>query len=477
MRRVSRKRGQSMSKADGSAPGALKQVWQSFGLPGDALARVTFGPSEGLVPSSFMVGVAAQVSVAASALMAALLHEMKTGARQGVHVDGRHALAEFRSERYARLDGRPLPDLWDAIAGAYRCGDGRWVRIHTNFAHHRDGILDLLGCGHDKGAVAERLLNWDAEAFEREASERGLVVAMMRSFEEWEAHPQGQAIAQQPLLDLTRLGDAAAVPLPVGERPLAGVRVLDLTRIIAGPVCGRTLAAHGADVLYVSAPHLPAIESLVIDTGRGKRACQLDLRMAGDRRAFEALLSRTDILLQAYRPGALAALGFGPAELADRYPGLIYASLSAYGTTGPWALRRGFDSLVQTATGFNDAEARAKGSNAPVPLPAQVLDHAAGYLLASGIMVALSRRAREGGNWQVETSLAQVGHWVRHLGRVDGGMLVLEQRLEDIHDLLEINVTPFGVLQSVRHAGILSVTPAYWALPTVPLGSHPACWA
>lgn len=468
-----------------SGPEALAALWRGAGMPAGALAHAHLSGADPILPSSFAVGAAAQASLGASALAAAALWAQRTGRWQDIAVDMRHALAEFRSERYLRVNGGPAPELWDRIAGLYPCGDGRWVRLHTNFPHHRDGVLRILHCAHDKDAVRAALAGWEAEAFEATASQAGLVVAAMRTFDEWRAHPQAQAIAGLPPLTIEKIGDAPPQPLPalpahaeanVDARPLSGVRVLDFTRIIAGPVAGRTLAAHGADVLLVTAAHLPAIAPLVIDTGRGKRSCQLDLRDADDKRTLHKLLHGADVLVQGYRPGGLADLGAGAEAAARARPGIVYVSLSAYGHVGPWAGKRGFDSLVQTATGFNHDEAQATGSADPKPLPAQVLDHAAGYLLAFGAMAALHRRAVEGGSWHVRVSLAQVGQWLRSLGRVPDGLRVPDQHIDEISDLLEVQESGFGELTVVRHAARLSETPAHWALPSVPLGTHAPEW-
>lgn len=454
----------------------LGSLWRLAGSDPAALLQVDLPGEEPALPSSFAVGTAAQASIAASALAAAELWRLKTGERQRVRVPMRDAAIEFRSERYLRVGGAPPPDLWDKIAGTYRCGDGRWVRLHTNFPHHRDGVLALLRCEHDRGAVERALQGWRAEDLETAAAEAGLVVTAMRSFSEWDAHPQGQAIAGLPVLSIEKIGDAPAEALPPSERPLGGIRVLDLTRVIAGPVCGRCLAAHGADVLLVTAPHLPSMLPLVVDTGRGKLSAQLDLRQAPARERLRELIRDADVFVQGYRPGALAALGFGPDDVARLRPGIVTVSLSAYGHQGPWAGRRGFDSLVQTATGFNVAEAEAAGVERPRPLPAQALDHASGYLMAFGAMVALTRRAREGGSWHVRVSLAQTGLWLRNLGRIDGGLHCRDPGLEDVRDRLEETASGFGQLTAIRHAAELSITLVRWSRPSVPLGTHAPAW-
>ncbi len=313
----------------------LAEIWRAAGHPEAALDAIDLTGTEPVLPSSFAVGTAAQTTIAAAALAAGELWRLRTGRRQGVSVDIRDAAIEFRSERYLRVDGRPPSEYHDQIAGLYRCGDGRWVRLHTNLPHHRDGVLALLGCSHDRMAVQRALDGWHAEAFETAAADAGLVVTACRSFPEWDEHPQGRAIARLPLFAIDQIGDAAAQPLPAADRPLAGVKVLDLTRIIAGPVCGRTLAAHGADVLLITASHLPAMEPLVIDTGRGKLSTYLDLRQTSGRETLASLLRDTDIFVQGYRPGAIAAFGFGPQDVARIRPGIVYVSLCAYGQEGP----------------------------------------------------------------------------------------------------------------------------------------------
>jgi crotonobetainyl-CoA:carnitine CoA-transferase CaiB-like acyl-CoA transferase len=279
-----------------------------------------------------------------------------------------------------------------------------------------------------------------------------------------------------PLVRITRIGDAPPRPLPPADRPLGGVRVLDLTRVIAGPVCGRTLAAHGADVLAIASPNLPNLPRLVTDTGRGKLSADLDLRDGEGVATLRHLLRDADIFVQGYRPGGLSRLGFAPSDTARLRPGIVHVSLSAYGSIGPWSGRRGFDSLVQTASGFNHAEAEASGQDTPKPLPAQALDHGSGYLLAFGALVALHRRATEGGSWHVEVSLARTGRWIRDLGRVAHGLSVPTPTRADVEDLMEDSESGFGRLHAVRHAAHLSRTPACWSRPSVPLGTHPAAW-
>ena len=454
----------------------LIELWSDAGLDADVVDDLAFTGSEPVLPSSFAVGTAAQAAIGAVALAAADLWRLRTGRRQHVRVEMRDAAIEFRSERYLRVDGKEPSDHHDRIAGLYRCGDGRWARLHTNLPHHRRGLVELLGCDHDPAAVRRAVARWPAEKLETTAAEAGLVVTACRSFAEWDAHPQGRAVAGLPLFSMDRIGAAPAWHFGPARRPLSGIKVLELTHVIAGPVCGRALAGHGADVLLVTAAHRPSMLPLVIDNGRGKLSTQIDLRQQSGREKLAELVREADIFVQGYRPGAIGAHGFGPDEVARLRPGIIYASLSAYGHDGPWALRRGFDSLVQTASGLNLAEAQAFGSPEPKPLPAQALDHATGYLLAFAIMAALKRRAEQGGSWHVQASLAQTGHWLRQLGRIDG-MDCTDPGFDDVRDRLHEMPSGFGVLTAVRHAAEMSETPPHWLRASVPLGTHAPAWA
>ena len=455
---------------------ALQAICSEIDLPAGGLDRLTLTGREPVLPSSFKVGTAAQTAIAASALAANEVWHQRSGKRQAIACDMRHAAIEFRSERYMRIDGEDPPELWDKIAGIYQTGDGRWVRLHTNFSHHRDGVLAILGCDYTREAVADALSQWTGQAFEDAAAEKGLVAAMMRTEAEWRAHPQGQVLDRQPLISIERIGDGPAKPLDRAVRPLSGVRVLDLTRIIAGPVCGRTLAAHGADVMRVTAPHLPFVAALVTDAGRGKLSAHADLNTDAGRDALRNLISGADIFVQGYRPGGIAGWGFSAEEVAAINPGLIYVSLSAYGHEGPWAQRRGFDSLVQTTSGINHREAQAMGKDSPQALPCQTLDHASGYFMAAAAMATLVRRAREGGSWHIRVSLARTGRWLQSLGRVEDGFACEDPGLKSVLDLTEQTDSGFGQLTAVRHAAIMSETPCHWARPAMPLGSHQPIW-
>jgi len=460
---------------------ALKHIWTLAGCDPVALHSVSLSGSDPGLPSVYRVGSLASATIAATGLAAAEYWRLRSGRRQHVAVQMRRALAAFRSERYLRIDDGPPPVLRDPVTGFYETRDGRWVQLHTNFAHHLQGVLRVLGCENGREPVAAAIRNWDGATLDQTLADEGLCAALIRMPEEWAALEQAQAIAGLPLFEIERIGDAPAEPprcVDAGlDRPLAGVRVLDLSRIIAGPVAGRALAHHGADVLMINGPHLPNIAPLVIDNGRGKRSAVADLRDAAGCETLRGLARDADVFLQAYRPGALAARGFDPRELARLRPGIVYVSVCAYGHTGPWAQRRGFDSLVQSASGIAWDERAAAGSAEPRHLPCQALDHATGYLAAFGAMVALARRASEGGSWHVKVSLAQTGRWLQSFGLLPDGQRAPGVALDEIGDCVASVQSEFGRVLGVQPAEELAETPAFYALPPARIGAHEARWA
>ncbi len=454
---------------------ALEQVWTVAGCDPAAIDRVTLTGADPMLPTDVAIGTAATASIAAAALAATELWRLRTGRVQSVAVDMRAAIAAFRSERYLRVNGAPAPDRRSALFGFYSTADDRWVQIHSNLPHHEAGHVKFVGGDGTRPAMAAALARWKGAELEDALNAAGLPAGLVRSRAEWLAHPHAQALADLPLLEVLRIGDSAPEPFTGGDRPLAGVRVLDLTRVIAGPECGRTLASYGADVLLVSSPHLPNLPPLVIDTGFGKRATALDLRRGADADALRRLIGGADVFSQSYRPGALARLGFAPENVARLRPGIVYVTLSAYGHVGPWRERRGFETLIQSVTGLAHEQGFGGGIGRPEHLPAQVVDHATGYLAAFGALVALARRAREGGSYLVRVSLAQTGRWVDALGRV-AGRHVEDQTVEDVADLIAERDSTFGRLRHVAPAARLSETPASWASPPVSLGTHEPVW-
>ena len=458
-----------------SAREALEGVWALAGGKPAAPERVELTGEEPALPSVFPVGTAASASIAAAGLAASELWRLRAGVGQPVRVEMRDAAVAYRSEHYLRIDGEKVAGP-DRARSYFRDTSGRWMQLHMAYPHHRDGILAELGCRDDEDEIACAMSGRDALELEESLAAQGLPGYALRTRDEWATHPQAAALAAVPVIEIVRLGDAPPRPLPAGDRPLAGVRVADLTRVIAGPVCGRSLAAHGADVLRIHPPHLTEIPVLAIDGGRGKRCAHVDLRDPGERRSFDTLLAGADVFVQGFRPGGIASLGYGPAAVAERRPGVVYVSLSAWGETGPWAGRHGFDSLVQTATGIVAEGSAARGIEEPAPLPCQALDHSTGYLAALGAMAGLARRTTEGGSWLVRVSLAATGRWLDGLGRIEG-ISAPDPGLDAVADRMECSVTAFGEMTSVRCAEALPATPPRFDLPPAPLGSHRCEWA
>jgi hypothetical protein len=389
----------------GTASALVAEVVGAVGL-GEP-ARFTVAGRTGLGGPLPVPGLAAG-AVAAQLLAARTL----TGAAGSpLELDAAHVGLAFRSERYVRLDGRPVGLGFAPLSRFWRTADG-WIRLHGNYPHHRAAAVRVLG--EDVEAAAGR---WAAEDLEAAVVEAGGAAAAVRTRAHWSAHPQGRVVHELPLLTLRRSADG-----PPRPATLEGLRVLDLTRVIAGPVATRTLASHGADVLRIDGPRFPDDPDGLLDTGPGKRHVTLDLASADGRRTVEDLLATADVVVQGYRPGALDAFGLDPAALAERHPHLVVVRLSAWGVAGPWAHRRGFDSLVQAATGI---AVTCGGPEAPGVLPAQALDHATGHLAAAVVLSALARRGTEGGGWHGELSLAQTAHWL--LGAGPGSEDVVEE--------------------------------------------------
>ena len=317
--------------------------------------------------------------------------------------------AAFRSERYARVNGAPVGASFAPLSRFWRASDGG-IRTHANYPWHEQRLLSVLGCGADVEAVGRAIAAWRVGELEEAIFDAKGCAAVVREPEEWLRHAQGSTVATQPLLTLRRAGDAPARRRGPAPRAAADVRVLDLTRVIAGPVCTRTLAAHGADVLRVDSPTLPELEQQSVDSNAGKRSAALDFASVGGRGELERLLVDADVVVIGYRPGALACFGLAPAALAEAHPGVVVVTLSAWGEDTPWAARRGFDSLVQAASGIARVEGR--DGDEPGVLPAQALDHATGYLAAAAALCGLARQTREGGTWHAQLSLAHTAAWL-----------------------------------------------------------------
>ncbi|HEU4437901.1 MAG TPA: CoA transferase [Methylomirabilota bacterium] len=461
---------------------ALRTILPIAGFGPDLARGVEFtGGTDPILPTSFRIGETAAAALAAVGLAASELWALRTGRRQQIAVDTRRATASLRSGHYLKMDGAPVSAERHAIMGFYPARNGRWSYLHCNFPNHRAAALEVLGVPEDREAVRRAVAGWDALALEEAIIAARGAGGMVRTMEEWARHPQAAAVASLPLMEIVRIGPSAPEPLPDGDRPLSGVRVLDLTRVLAGPTCARTLAEHGADVLKITAAHLPNLGYQEFDTGHGKLSAYLDLREPKDVETLRGLVREGDVFSQGYRPGALDARGFSPEALAGLRPGIVVVSLCAFGHVGPWAGRRGFDTVVQTVSGITHRQGQLFPGPEPGPqfYPVSAIDYVTGYLMAFGAMVALARRAREGGSWLVRISLAQTGRWLVGRGEVPEFRLAgvpREFTAEEIDRWSTTTVTPAGSLRHLAPVVQLSATPARWARPSVPLGHHAPAW-
>lgn len=380
-------------------------LWSAIGGSPDTRPEVVLSGPEVVLPSRFDVTGLAAGTVAAATAAAARLHEARTGGpTRPVSIDRRTASAAFVSQALLRPVGWTLPPTWDPIAGDYAAADG-WIRLHTNYRHHRNAVESVLGPVRDHAAAAAAAARWSAADLETAVVAAGGAAAAMHTRASWLASEPGIATLGEPLLRIDiHPGEAGPLPsLASGSaRPFDGVRVLDLTRVIAGPVCTRFLAAYGAEVLRIDPRGFAEVPSLVPETTVGKRCAMLDLRTSSDRAVFDELVRDADVLVVGLRPDALSRLGYGLDQLRSLNPALIIGLLCAYGWAGPWSGRRGFDSLVQMSSGI---AAPAHDGHAPDPLPAQALDHGTGYLLAAAIGQALAARATDGAAATIRASL------------------------------------------------------------------------
>ena len=461
---------------------ALRTILPIAGWPEERAREVeTTGGADPILPTPFRITETSTATLAAVGLAVSDLWELRTGRRQGIAIDTRQATASLRSGRYMKLDGVPISDAPNKVMGSYPAKHGRWSYLHCNFPNHRAVALKVLGVPEDREAVRKAVAQWDALELEEAIIAARGAGGMVRTMEEWARHPQGIAVATLPLMEIARIGDSPPEALPKGERPLSGIRVLDLTRVIAGPTCARTLAEHGADVLKITGAHLPSLGRQEYDTGHGKLSAHLDLREAKDTEILRGLVRGADVFSQGYRPGTLGSRGFSPEALAQMRPGIVAVSLCAFGHVGPWAARRGFDTVIQTVSGITSRQGELFPGAEPGPqfYPVSAIDFLTGYLMAFGAMVALGRRAREGGSWLVRISLAQVGRWLVQRGQVPEAELKgvpQDFTPAELERWSMTSNTPDGRLQHLGPVLRLSETPPRWARPTVPLGYHQPVW-
>ncbi len=448
----------------------VSELWAGLGGEPDMCRNIRV-TGQGALASVFAVSDFAAAVLGVAGLALAEWIQVRSGVSHGVAVDRRLASLWFGFSILPK--GWALPPAWDPVAGDYACADG-WIRLHTNAPHHRAAALRVLGTAADRNAVRRAVAGWRGEALETAIVSEGGCVALMRSVRDWAAHPQGRAVLAEPVMGMEAAGEAAAFESAFEHsRPLAGIRVLDLTRVLAGPVATRFLAGFGADVLRIDPPTWEE-PGVVPEVTPGKRCARLDLKTGAGRARFKALLAEADVLVHGYRADALEALGLGADIRAARRPGSVEVSLNAYGWRGPWLNRRGFDSLVQMSCGLAEAGKRANGADKPVPLPVQALDHGAGYLMAAAALRGLSLRQtqRRGSRWR--TSLARVGGflsgWPQEPDQIEIG------KPQDADYASFVEVTEWGPAARLHPPLELGQTGMFWDRPAVDLGTSLPAW-
>lgn len=450
------------------------------GMPEDGEVEIT--GADPVFSTKFRIGETCATVLAGIGVAVTDIAEERLGGRQKISINARHAAAALRSTLYlhtrdadggfSQIQMNPDMEHMRTITQPWPTKDDRWFLPHFNLPHLRDRVLGVLKCDPTPDSVRVAVAQWDALDLEAAIAEARACGAMVRSNAEWLDHPHGKGLAAKPLVEITKIGDSEPEPFTEFASPLAGIRVLDLTRILAGPIAARTLAENGADVLMVTARHLPQVAEHVMDTSHGKRSTFLDLTKPDDAATLKVLASSADVFSQGYRPGAIAALGFGPEELAERRPGIIYLTISCYGSDGPFKDRAGWEQLAQTVTGI----CHDGGENGPALLPASACDYTTGYLGAYGVLLALARRAREGGSYHVRVSLCQSGMYIFNKGKVplpEPGMDLSPEEIAALHTQSD---TGHGPLRHLAPILKMSETQPRWSRPTPVLGANAPEW-
>ena len=444
-------------------------IWQELGLPPSSIDRLRVTGDQTL-PSCFPVTDLAVATIGCACLAVSELLDL-VGKSPCVSVDRRLSSLWFGWS--ISPVGWTMPAPWDPLAGDYRTTDG-WIRLHTNAPHHRAAALKALSCEVTREAVAVAVGRWPGDELVAAIVDAGGCAATLRTGDAWRRHPQGVAVSAEPVVASASLATVAAGGWrPQAGRPLAGLRVLDLTRVLAGPVATRFLAGFGADVLRVDPPGWDE-PGVIPEVTLGKRCIRLDLREAADREVFERLVAGADILVHGYRSGALEGLGYDPDALQTLRPGLIDISLNAYGHSGPWSARRGFDSLVQMSSGIASAGMDWRHADRPVPLPVQALDHATGYLMAAAALSGLMARLSEGKVVRSRLSLARTAKLLMDHQTGAEGTDFVPPGPADLADGTEM--TSWGPARRVIVPATVETCPMVWDRPATALGSGVADW-
>ena len=455
----------------------IARIWSAIGVEVALADRVQISGPAQLLPSVFDVTGLATGAVGVASLSAAqLLAARSGGALRKVGVDRRGASAAFLSELLFTPFGWERPPIWDPIAGDYQAADG-WIKLHTNYSYHRAAVEKVIGPVTDRESAAAVVKGWSAEVLQDAIVENGGCAAAMHDRESWLSSAAGAATAGEPIARIEYRSGSSAPQLALrdgADGPLSGVRVLDLTRVIAGPVCTRFLAAYGADVLRIDPRGFEEVGALVPETSAGKHCAMLDLNASADHAIFEELVGQAHVLVTGLRPGALDHLGYDRNHLQSLNPDLIVGSLDAYGWSGPWAGRRGFDSLVQMSTGIAAAGAAQKGTDRPTPLPAQALDHGTGYVLAAAICRALTQRVTEGVRADIRCSLVGTANLLTDYP-TPHGLAVDTPEWSSVDR--EVSVTAWGPAQRVPIPGRIDGVTPRMRIDAGPLGRHEPTWS
>lgn len=458
---------------------AFQELMQIRNRPEDPQAEIT--GTDPVYDTTFKVAETGAAVLAAAGVAISDIWELKTGRRQKTSVDIRHAAAALASSEYLEFkdeDGEYQPVLDSPLAKAaydtiapYPTKDGKLFLPHFGMRHLKEKVLNILDCEFNNDSIGAAIAKWNAEDLDAAIAEAGCCGGIVRTAEEWQAHPHGQALAGKAVVEIEKIGDSDPEPFPEGGDPLSGIRVLDLTRLLAGPVAARTLAENGADVLMVAAKHLPQIKKFVIDMSHGKRSSFLNIEDSEEANYLKELVKQSDVFSQGYRPNVLAKNGFGPEELAEIRPGLIYTSINCYGEDGPFSDRGGWEQVAQTVTGISHENAEF-----PDLLPVYFCDYTTGYLGAYGTLLALARRAREGGSYHVKVSLCQSAMFLQRQGRLANPEKNTALTSEEVRPLQLTSSTSYG---DIRHLGPIirySETNPHWNGPTPALGGDKAEW-
>lgn len=403
---------------------ALDELVDAMGISRFRHGNASLTGSDPVIHSPHKLGEASACAQLAIGLAASAVWASRTGVTTDVSIGIIDALHFLHPTHYVQQQGRSINVGAEHVAtnNLYACRDGRYVMLEAGPPYPKllDGYLNFFNCGNNREALSEAVSRWDAEALETALSKAGLPACRAFTRDEWLAHPQGKTLAQTPVVEIEKIADGSAVPFSVGRAtsPLAGIRVLDFTHVLAGPRSARTLAEHGADVLHVSAPAYPDTFAQHLGVDVGKRCTYLDLRDAPDLQRMHRLAAESDVFTSTYRHSVNERFALLPHQLAATHPrGIVCMTANAYGHEGPWATRPGFDQNGQVASGFAAAEGSpGEPRFSPVFYLADLIT---GYLAAAGIMTALLRRATEGGSYHVKLSLARSAMWVQELGLLE----------------------------------------------------------